>query len=188
MLLKIYSVLQGHNMRLAKVIIKNFKCLEKVEITIPQTDESRSGSADFISIIGKNNVGKSSVLEALRFALPDGDLNKPDINYFQNRKDKNEGGKAIEIELQFDITFKEIKDMLGKKEDIGENKQITCFLIRQIWENAKENPQITWEIQGIASKSGKTLPANIKKHLPQAVYLPAVKDLSEEIGAKKGAA
>src|SRR5689334_7766071 len=57
-------------MRLSKIIIRRFKSLDEVSITIPHTEPSRAGSADFVSIVGENNVGKSSILEAIALACP----------------------------------------------------------------------------------------------------------------------
>ena len=39
-------------------------------LIIARADEQRPGSANFVSIVGENNVGKSSVLEAINSKAP----------------------------------------------------------------------------------------------------------------------
>ncbi|NVJ10798.1 AAA family ATPase [Myxococcus sp. AM001] len=56
-------------MRLAQVTIRNFKSIKDISLKIPRRSSSRNGSADFVSIVGENNAGKSSILNAILFAL-----------------------------------------------------------------------------------------------------------------------
>ncbi|RKH18560.1 OLD family endonuclease [Corallococcus sp. CA047B] len=84
-------------MRLDRVVIKNFKSIKMIELRIPQKDEHRQGSADFLSIVGENNAGKSSVLEAIRFACTA--TSKSAQVQFPGNEPSN---GPIEIELDFD--------------------------------------------------------------------------------------
>lgn len=228
-------------MRLAKVIIKNFKCLKEVEITIPATDDTRSGSSDFLSIVGENNTGKSSILDAIRLTLPDKSIGKLSEDYFYN----HESTEIIEIQLWFDgLSKDEIKDMqmdihiendylklkvLWNKPDDAP-KHFVCKAHFANWPNTTSwggfsNTGNEWEklkdlyeleqnhglprtitndakneMQRLAiehnlvprtfawEEQSKSFPAQIKKHLPRTIYIPAVKNVSEELGTGRNAA
>ncbi|MHB0885788.1 MAG: ATP-dependent nuclease [Bacillota bacterium] len=86
-------------MRLSSVTIRNFKRLREVVLVIPKTDSGRPGSADFLTIIGPNNAGKSSVLEAIRLALPGSDVPKALDDHFPGKQQTN---GPIEVEFEFD--------------------------------------------------------------------------------------
>ena len=87
----------GHPpMRLSRVIIRRFKSIDELEIQIPEKDDSRQGSADFVSIVGENNVGKSTIMEAIHLACPGS--TKPTLDHFPNRR-LDHG--PIEVELEF---------------------------------------------------------------------------------------
>lgn len=76
-------------MRLHEVVIRNFKCITELSVTIPQTVAQRAGSADFLTILGRNNIGKSSILEAIRLALPGSDISKPSIDHYREKNVEN---------------------------------------------------------------------------------------------------
>lgn len=86
-------------MRLSKITIRRFKCLDDVTIVIPKTDPTRPGSADFVSIVGENNMGKSSVLQAIALTCQGGW--KPPLSYFPEGKAPSKD-RAMEVELFFD--------------------------------------------------------------------------------------
>ncbi|MFN7253337.1 MAG: AAA family ATPase [Anaerobacillus sp.] len=71
-------------MRIKEFTIKNFKNIghnEPCTVTFPRVDGE--GASDFITIIGENNIGKSSLLEALKLFLPETDTsNTPTIDMF----------------------------------------------------------------------------------------------------------
>lgn len=86
-------------MRIKELEIKNFKNIgieEPCKIVFPDGE-----IPDFISIIGENNIGKSSILEALRLMLP-GYISTPDINMFPSREIPSNQENFMEIELIFD--------------------------------------------------------------------------------------
>lgn len=116
-------------MRLSKIRIENFKSIETIEFFIPRTDSARLGSADFVTIIGENNAGKSSILEALLFALPETDKNKPSTDYFPG---KNVENGPITVELTFDCLTAEDQVKHGIRTHVYNNE----FKIRKIWPNS----------------------------------------------------
>jgi len=85
--------------RLAEIEIRNFKGLGDISITIPALDPDRPGSANFVSIIGSNNVGKSSILEAICLASPHVHPMSPSEDHFPHRVF---GKGPIEVTLTFD--------------------------------------------------------------------------------------
>ncbi|MGK4009105.1 AAA family ATPase [Sorangium sp. So ce1036] len=120
-------------MRLAKLIIRNFKSIRELELTIPKTDQSRPGSADFLSIVGENNVGKSSVLEALCLACPEVPPIKPTDDHFPEGKID---GTAIEVELEFDsINSEDLKEPA-----IHPNAYNNRFRIKKVWNKPSTEP------------------------------------------------
>lgn len=71
-------------MRIKEFTIENFKNIgisQPCRIVFPTEEEN--GTSDFITIIGENNVGKSTIFEALRLFLPDtGIANIPTLEMF----------------------------------------------------------------------------------------------------------
>jgi len=86
-------------MRLSRVVIKNFKSIDTIEFKLPETDNTRAGSADFLSIVGKNNVGKSTILQAILAACPGG-ASKLSDDCFPNCAP--DPVRCPEVELHFD--------------------------------------------------------------------------------------
>lgn len=86
-------------MRINELIIKNFKNIgigEPCKIVFPMGDDD----SDLITIIGENNIGKSSVLEALRLFMP-GYVSTPDINMFPFHREPQITDQYMEICVTF---------------------------------------------------------------------------------------
>lgn len=122
-------------MRLVRFIIRNFKGISIVDLTVPKTDTTRPGSADFLSIVGENNCSKSTVLEALRLVMPGTDLSKPSIDHFPNR---NENNGPVEIELIFDDLTAEDLNEQGIRTHIHNNQ----YRIKKTWQTPNTTPAI----------------------------------------------
>lgn len=90
-------------MRIKEIIIKNFKNIginEECKIVIPEVDSN--GSSDFLTIIGENNIGKSSIFEAIRLFLPETDLpSTPTIDLFPFKKQPSSEDEYMEIQFTF---------------------------------------------------------------------------------------
>lgn len=126
-------------MRLSKIRIERFKSIEAVEIFIPKTDPERLGSADFVTIIGENNAGKSSILEALLFALPETEKSKPSIDHFPAKKVEN---GPITVELTFDCLTAEDRARQGVRKHVYNNE----FKVRKRWSNSGGKFEVdAWE-------------------------------------------
>ncbi|WP_342528515.1 AAA family ATPase [Chryseomicrobium sp. FSL W7-1435] len=121
-------------MRIKEFTIKNFKNVgyrEPCTLTFPRVDGE--GASDFITIIGENNIGKSSILEALKLFLPETDIpNIPSINMFSFKREPVNTTEYMEILVVFD----DFNDL-----DRG-NRFIKPYIfngemkIRRIWSNS----------------------------------------------------
>ncbi|WP_404323948.1 ATP-dependent endonuclease [Cytobacillus firmus] len=91
-------------MRIKEFTIKNFKNIghnEPCTITFPRVDGE--GASDFITIIGENNIGKSSLLEALKLFLPETDIpNTPNTDMFPFKREPINPSMNMEILVVFD--------------------------------------------------------------------------------------
>lgn len=91
-------------MRIKEFTIRNFKNMghtEPCKITFPEVNEE--GSSDFVTIIGENNIGKSSLLEALKLFLPETDTpNTPIIDMFPFKREPTTLSMHMEILVVFD--------------------------------------------------------------------------------------
>ncbi|WP_437608872.1 AAA family ATPase [Sorangium sp. So ce834] len=115
-------------MRLAQVVIRRFKSIKDLSITVPARDESRQGSADFVSIVGENNVGKSSILEAIRLACPGS--GRPTNDQFHNL---NPSLGPIEVELEFDRLTDADKEKHAVRSHIFTDGGIEKYRIKKSW-------------------------------------------------------
>jgi putative ATP-dependent endonuclease of OLD family len=170
-------------MRLDRVVIRNFKSIKTIELRIPQKDEQRQGSADFLSIVGENNAGKSSILEAIRLACT---ANSKSIS--EQFPGIDPGNGPIEIELEFD----QLNESDGKSPALlgntftedGREK----YRLKRIWktagtvsENWSYNPNRppTFQLTGWSGKKTlKTLEADER-------WKPIIELVAKETSAPK---
>ena len=118
-------------MRLAKFIIRNYKGIDNVEITMPTRNAERPGSADFLSIVGQNNASKSSILEALDLALSGERAVQADE--FHNHKLDN----PIEVELEFNDLTDADKKLRAVSSHIFNN----TYTIKKTWKKPGSRPE-----------------------------------------------
>ena len=122
-------------MRLSNFTIRKFKAIQEVHLVIPKTDAARPGSADFLSLVGENNTSKSSVLEALRLALPGTDLPTPAVDHFPANTPNN---GPIELEFEFD----EIKPEDEAEQGIRTHVHGGKYKIKKVWAEVGVRPKI----------------------------------------------
>lgn len=124
-------------MRIKEFSIKNFKNIGISEpCTIVFPSPSSEVSSDFVTIIGENNVGKSSIFEALRLFLPQTDINNtPTINMFPNKALPEKENQHME----FSITLNDFswldKEHRFLKPYIYDNE----IKIRRSWSSPEES-------------------------------------------------
>lgn len=122
-------------MKIVQISIENFKGIkDKVEIT----------TNDFNCIVGKNDVGKSTVLKALDIFLNDKSPSKEDKNVYVD-------STSIMIELTFEIntntsiTIDEaIPTTFVDEELLNERGQL---VIKKVWNVANDRPKVEWFIE-----------------------------------------
>lgn len=113
-------------MRLSKVLIKNFRAIKEIEFTMPSPKGDIPGSGDFVTLIGPNNIGKSSVLEAMRLACPDNSLSTPSERHFPSFE-TNDCSMEVEFHLS-EINEKDRENpLIARCETEGQIK------VRQSW-------------------------------------------------------
>ncbi|SDP38343.1 ATP-dependent nuclease [Halobacillus aidingensis] len=83
-------------MRIKEFTVKNFKNIgitQPCKIIFPE-------NSNFITIIGENNIGKSSILQALKLFLPETDIpNIPSLELFPNKEEPCNEEECMEISL-----------------------------------------------------------------------------------------
>jgi len=122
-------------MRVSKLVIRNFKAIGEIELTIPDTDPERTGSADFLSLVGENNTAKSSVLEALILALPTTAQTKPTLEHFRGHSEEN---GPIEVEFHFtDLTEHDEAEQGIRTHVFGGE-----YKVKKVWESANSSATI----------------------------------------------
>lgn len=122
-------------MKIVQISIENFKGIkDKVEIT----------TNDFNCIVGKNDVGKSTVLKALDIFLNDKSPSKEDKNVYVD-------STSIMIELTFEInpflsiTIDEaIPTTFIEEELLNGRGQL---VIKKVWNVANDRPRVEWFIK-----------------------------------------
>lgn len=122
-------------MKIVKISIENFKGIkDKVEIT----------TNDFNCIVGKNDVGKSTILKALDIFLNDKSPSKEDKNMYVD-------STSIMIELTFEINpflsitiDGAIPTTFIEEELLNERAQL---VIKKVWNVANDRPRLEWFIK-----------------------------------------
>ncbi|NMO15815.1 AAA family ATPase [Pyxidicoccus fallax] len=141
-------------MRLAEIEIRNFKGLGNITITIPALDPSRPGSANFVSIIGRNNVGKSSILQAICLASPHVPPTAPNEDHFPHRS-LSRG--PIEVTLTFDNLTETDQQEHAIRAHIHEGR----YRVRKRWHLDEDENKIVRAIEAYAPTETLDLPKDI---------------------------
>jgi len=163
-------------MRLANFVIRNFKGISELSVTIPKRDNDRPGSADFVSIMGQNNTCKSSVLEALCLTMPEIEPAKPTPDHFPAKKEE-EG--PIEVEL----TFVDLDEHDTQQHAIRARVHDGSFRVRKRWLGANQAPDVS------SFEPTKEFPTWPERDRAKSAFLAAGQDwrrLIEEYEARNG--
>ena len=96
--------------------IKNYKNIGLNEACNIKFPSNSQGISDFLTIIGENNVGKSSVLEALRMFFPYEKPHCPDIDRFPKRVVPDSTNEEEHMEIC--VTFHDFNERDLNKEEI----------------------------------------------------------------------
>ena len=162
------------SLRMSTFTIRKFKGILALTLALPRMSVARNGSADFLALVGENNCSKSSVLEALKLALPGTDFSKPAIDYFFNKNPEN---GPIEIEIEFDDITPADEAEQGIRTHVYNGK----YRIKKIWETPGGNPSI-WAFEIVKEIPTWPSPDGQKNHFVNAGGLwPAVIARYEEV-------
>lgn len=160
-------------MKLVKLTVKNFRA-------IGEGDASRGvevllDSNNIIFLVGKNNVGKSSILEA--------------YDYFFNdkaaREDDFHGKSSIPIEIEVLLEAEEKDEEIIKQLelDLDENR---ILKVRKIWKSDEGNKpsKSIWnhdKWQEVSEKIVKKLDEKLKAELPTPIWIRGMTNSQEVI-------
>ena len=96
--IKDYIIGQDYQiMKLSEISISNYKSIKNIKLTCN----------DMIALVGKNNVGKSNIMEAIKLCLEPSPINS---SYFWSINNKDEDNKELKIELKFLLESHEKED------------------------------------------------------------------------------
>lgn len=115
-------------MRLDRVVIRNYKSIKSIELRIPQKEAQRQGSADFLSIVGENNAGKSSIMEAIRLACTAS--MKATLEQFPGNVPSN---GPIEVELEFDQLTDSDRALEALKDNTFFDGPHERYRLKRVW-------------------------------------------------------
>lgn len=118
----------GDNMKLSSFSVENFKCIGR-EINIKIDN--------IIILIGQNNVGKSTILDAYEKFASLGKEKILDISYFHNEDISN---KIIMTGVFVDIT-EEDETTIGKNWKYNDPTYGECVKFRWVWTSPLKQPQ-----------------------------------------------
>ncbi|WP_248896122.1 ATP-dependent nuclease [Haloplanus halobius] len=158
------------------VEVRNFKSIAhsgKVDIT------------DFNVLVGKNDAGKSSLLQALEIFLNAG---KPSHNQFHKYRDED-----IEIEVSFSEVPDELGEVLSEEYYDGSEFVVT----REFYKRSSTTPGATTYVNGEELSSGAVNTGDedlskaksrdyIWEYMPSPILIEAERDVSEETKLKGG--
>ena len=96
-------------MRFSRIIIRNFKSIREMEI---------DGIENALILVGKNNTGKTSVLDAVQMLTG---------SYEPSERDFNEKKQNIEVEVELEIT----QEDLGRLHTLG---RVSAYKRYEVWE------------------------------------------------------
>jgi putative ATP-dependent endonuclease of OLD family len=131
---------------------------------------------NFTTIIGKNDIGKSNLLKALKVILEDENISKTDFH-------KNNINEPCEITIKF-----KVPDTLRKKEGIRDFIQDGFIVLTKKFTFNNSNNKVNSKYL-INNQDIKTLGLNLKNlkpFIPKSIFIPAVKNPEDEIKFQKG--
>ncbi|MBT9523411.1 MAG: ATP-dependent endonuclease [Dechloromonas sp.] len=165
--------------RISQIIIKNFRACKEVHLPL----------GSFTPLVGPNNTGKSTILEAIRWALKSSALSESDFH---------KSGEAVVVAACVEgITA----DLLEKIPEEKHRKAIEPYCkdgklwIRRVatGTSAKAMSSEIWDIDKCADHEQPDvwrdyptgLPQAVSVLLPEPVFIEAMEDIGEDLGKAK---
>lgn len=124
-------------MKIKEFTIKNYKNIGVDELCTIKFPNKSNGQSDMLTIIGENNVGKSTVLEALRMFFPYEKPHCPDLDRFPKKVEPDPNNEDEYMEIC--VIFHDFNDQdLGKKE-ISRYIYNEELKIKRFWKSSNLN-------------------------------------------------
>lgn len=168
-------------MKVNSIYIKNFKSIgdEGVKIDL---------SEDIVVLIGENNVGKSSIIQAIDYYFS-GIKTIPQKSFHNLKYDKN---NAIYVEVRFDNLSEEDKEHQAIKNYISNENDSEYWILRKIYYYS-EDDKAKCDYIAIVNNEAKVNPSGLTQNCDdlftnekmQKIFVPAVQEISEIVDGKK---
>ena len=152
-------------MHISKVLIKNYRQIGSESLQV----DLKSG---LNVLVGENNVGKTTVVEAIALALSYGSVERGSVSL--QRSDFNDEDKPIEIQLEFSGLSDEQEAAFIEAVDISQPEAALRFQFSYSFKNNKIVPEVSCG-QHLSTIRPSELMVNIHCH-----YLRALRDVSQE--------
>lgn len=167
-------------MKIKSISIKNYKCIGAEPVIL-------DFSENIIVLIGENNVGKSSIIEALEHFFTGGNSIGADLFHDQKTDEEH----AIEIEVVFDSLTEQDKIHQAIQPYIDQDVAGPTWTLRKKYYRQDDKPACDYfavDPQGEARKNPAGWKSNtddlFTNEMMQVVKLDAVKNVTEETSAK----
>jgi len=164
-------------MRPTLLEIKNYRALQDVKLHLH----------NFTALTGKNNVGKSSILQAISLFFSGSRLEK--VNYFNENL-------PIQICIKFENISDEDLELLVPehrekvKKIMGSDRSLILVRVYEL-DGKSKLCYVESEQNGLESSNIKPVPTGIDKAivpmLPEPIYVPAVRDFSDDVKTTESA-
>lgn len=159
-------------MKIISIKVRNFRSLKDVEISCDQYD--------VWTLIGQNNSGKSAFIDAIRLFY--GDIKLKTEDFYRHRGDS----EPVEITISYKLTDDEY-DLLPEKYKLHDNelKVIKTFTEQKL---GGETHGFIYDENGdlvVDNEDFFGAPNVPRGKLGELIYIPAVKELSEELKKTK---
>ncbi|MBM7580810.1 AAA family ATPase [Jeotgalibacillus terrae] len=118
-------------MKIKEFTIKNYKNVGIDEVCTIKFPNKSDGHSDMLTIIGENNVGKSSVLEALRMFFPYEKPHCPSLDRFPKKVEPNSLNEEEHMEIC--VTFHEFNEQDLMKNEISRYIYNDELKIKRTW-------------------------------------------------------
>jgi len=121
-------------MKIKELTIKNYKNVGIGELCTIKFPNKSEGHSDMLTIIGENNVGKSTILEALRMFFPYDRPHCPDIDRFPRKIEPDPLNEDEHMEIC--VTFHDFNVQDLNKKEISRYIYNNELKIKRSWESS----------------------------------------------------